>query len=226
MGYRGPLRLRHHRSPTASRAARSTSTRAARALRLAARSTSFEEGLRTDHRVVARARDESTEEARAHHRHHRPGRLVPGRAAARRRATRSRHHPPLVVVQHRAHRPHLPGPARARRAGCFLHYGDLNDASLAQPHPAHRPARRDLQPRRAVPRARLLRRARVHRRGHRRSAPCACSRRSARPASRRASTRRRRRSCSAARRRRSRRRRRSTRARPTPWPRSTPTGSR
>ena len=52
-------------------------------------------------------------------------------------------------------------------ARLFLHYGDLNDALVAQPHPAHGPARRDLQPRRAEPRARQLRRARVHRRGHR-----------------------------------------------------------
>ncbi len=59
--------------------------------------------------------------------------------------------------------------------------------ALRRPH-RRRPAghaaardrpRRGLQPRRAVPRAGLLRRARVHRRRHRRSARCGCSRRSA-----------------------------------------------
>ena len=42
--------------------------------------------------------------------------------------------PPLLDLQHRAHRPHLPGPARPD-VRLILHYGDLNDASLAQPAP-------------------------------------------------------------------------------------------
>ena len=44
---------------------------------------------------------------------------------------------------------------------------------LAQPDPQDRPAGRDLQPRRPVARQGLLRHPRVHRRGHRRSAPSA-----------------------------------------------------
>ena len=62
-----------------------------------------------------------------------------------------------------------------------LVYGDLDDASVAATRMLRtRQARRDLQPRRAEPRARQLRRARVHRVDGRRWARCACSRRSAR----------------------------------------------
>ena len=75
-----------------------------------------------------------------------------------------RHHPPLVSsfnterIDHIYQDPHEPD-YRLR-----LIYGDLNDASSLNRVAAHRQARRDLQPRRAEPRARLLRRARVHRR--------------------------------------------------------------
>ena len=77
-----------------------------------------------------------------------------------------RHHPPLVDVQHRAHRRHLPGPARV---------GPPSDAALRRPRRRHRPrraaeqdpARRGLPPGRAEPRARVVRHARVHRRRHR-----------------------------------------------------------
>ena len=74
----------------------------------------------------------------------------------------ARHRPPLQLVQHRAARPHLPGPARRPTTGCACVYGDLDDAQRAEPRGAHDPPRRDLQPGRAEPRARQLRRARVH----------------------------------------------------------------
>ena len=98
---------------------------------------------------------------RAHHRHHRPGRRLPGRAPARRGLHRPRHQAPRQLVQHRARRPPLPGPAPARRP--LLH-------ALRRPHRRHQPhphragdaARRDLQPGRPEPRAGQLRDARVH----------------------------------------------------------------
>ena len=135
------------------------------------------------------------------------------------------------LVQHRAHRPPLSGPARA--ATRLL-------PALRRPHRRGRrlrnlleqgAARRDLQPRRAEPRARRASTARVHGRRHGARHACACSRRSATSeasAASRASTRPARRELfgkvreAAA----ERRRRRSTRAAPTPAPRSTPTGSR
>ena len=52
---------------------------------------------------------------RAHHRHHRPGRRLPGRATPRTRATCARHQAPRQLVQHRPRGPPLPGPAPARR---------------------------------------------------------------------------------------------------------------
>ena len=66
-------------------------------------------------------------------------------------------------VQHHAHRPPVPGSARAERATSTLHYGDLTDSSQPDPHRAAGAARRDLQPGRAEPRGGELRGARVHR---------------------------------------------------------------
>ena len=102
------------------------------------------------------------------HRHHRAGRLVPGRAAAREGLRGPRHRPPVELVQpqridHLYHDPH-DGDA------VILHYGDLTDASSINRILRDDPARRDLQPRRAEPRAGQLRRAGVHRRVDRRSA--------------------------------------------------------
>ena len=53
------------------------------------------------------------DQARTHHRHHRPGRLLPGRAAARPGLRGHRHGPPLLHGHLRAHRP-PPGPHRHR----------------------------------------------------------------------------------------------------------------
>ena len=69
-----------------------------------------------------------TNEEGAHHRHHRPGRLVPRRAPARQGLRGPRPDPPLELVLRPADRPPLRGSARARRA-LFLHYGDLTDSS-------------------------------------------------------------------------------------------------
>ena len=140
----------------------------------------------------------TTSEEGAHHRHHRAGRLLPGGAAARKGyevhgiVRRASH------LQHRPHRPHLPRPAPAGDAAVpALRRPDRR--LVAEHASCARSARRDLQPRRAEPRARVVRRAGVHRRGHRPRHASGCSRPSARPGStRRASTRRRRRRCSAA----------------------------
>ena len=75
----------------------------------------------------------------AHHRHHRPGRLVPGRAAARAGLRRPRHGAPLVDREVRAHRAH-PRPDHAAP-------GRPARPALARRRAAGRQARRDLQPR-------------------------------------------------------------------------------
>jgi hypothetical protein len=116
-------------------------------------------------------------------------------------------------------RPTAVHPALRRHDGCD------------QPDPARAggAARRDLQPRRAVPCPGQLRDPGIHRQ-RRRARHAAPARGDPHPRAgedRRASTRPRPPSSTAwCRRRRSARRRRSIRARPTPWPSSTPTGSR
>ena len=96
-------------------------------------------------------------------------------------------------IDHIYQDPHLP------RRRLFLHYGDLTDGSSLNLILETRPARRDLQPRRAEPRPGLLRRAGVHRRGHR-ARHAAAARGDPRASGSRtpASTRRPRRRCSAA----------------------------
>ena len=145
---------------------------------------------------------------RPDHRHHRPGRLVPGRAAARARATRctawcaARRPSTPSGIDHIYQDPHEPN----RRL--FLHYGDLTDGVALVNLLRDMQPRRGLQPGRAVARPGLVRRAGVHRRRHRASARCGCWRRSGPAASTPGSTRRPPRRCSA------RRRRRRTSARP------------
>ena len=56
-------------------------------------------------------------QARADHRHHRPGRRLSGRAAAGQGLRGARPQAPRLVVQHRPDRPSLPGPARAPAPG-------------------------------------------------------------------------------------------------------------
>ena len=135
----------------------------------------------------------------AHHRHHRAGRLVPGRAAAREGLRGLRHGAPLELVQHRAHRRHLSGSAR-RRLPAAARLRRSRRRRVAQPRRCapSSPTRSTTSARRATcasastcPSTRRRRSA---------SARCACSRRSARSGieSRRASTRRRRARCSAA----------------------------
>ena len=83
-------------------------------------------------------------------------------------------------LQHRAHRPPLPRPARAAACGCFTALRRPRATRVAARAPALRAAaRRGLPPRRAEPRARLVRHPRVHVRRHRAWARCGCSRRSA-----------------------------------------------
>ena len=110
--------------------------------------------------------------ARAHHRHHRPGRLLPRRPAAREGLRGPRHGPPLLdgeVRAHRAHpRPHHAAPGRPARP------------ALAGRRAARRAPGRDLQPRRDVVRRGVLDPADADGRVHRRRASRACSRRCAR----------------------------------------------
>ena len=134
----------------------------------------------------------------------------------------------LVVLQHRARRPSLSGSARARPAvPSALRRHDRRHQP--DPHRAGDPARRDLQSRRAEPRAGELRDAGIHRQ-RRRARHAAPARGDPHPRAwrrRRASTRPRPPSSTArCRRCRRARRRRSIRARPMPRPSSTPTGSR
>ena len=63
-----------------------------------------------------------------HHRHHRPGRLVPGGAPAGQGLRGTWHHPPLQLVLDRPDRAPVPGPPR-EDVRLFLHYADLSDAS-------------------------------------------------------------------------------------------------
>ena len=93
----------------------------------------------------------------AHHRHHRPGWLVPRRALTREGVRGPRHRPPLELDQRGSHRP-LCAATRARAL-----YGDLSDGFVAQSL-LRRSARRDLQPRGAKPRRGQLRSPGVHRR--------------------------------------------------------------
>ena len=114
------------------------------------------------------------------HRHHRAGRLLPGRAAARQGLRGAR---PRSAARRcfntEPDRPPLPRPARAGRAAV---------PALRRPHRRALAWSRccdEIEPDEVYnlgaqsPRARLLRQARVHRRRHRRWAPCGCSRRSA-----------------------------------------------
>jgi hypothetical protein len=104
------------------------------------------------------------------HRRHRPGRRLPGGIPAEEGLRGARHQAPHLALQHRPHRPPVPGPARATA----LHPALRRHDRQLQPD-AHHPAgaaRRDLQPRRAEPRGGELRGARVHGqlRRHRRAA--------------------------------------------------------
>ena len=80
------------------------------------------------------------DEVSAHHRHHRPGRLLSRRAAARARLRGARHGSPCVDREVRAHR----ASARAHHAAS----GRPARPALARRHAARRQARRGLQPRR------------------------------------------------------------------------------
>ena len=143
-----------------------------------------------------------TSSARPDHRDHRPGRLLPGRAAARkgyevhgivRRSSQ---------LQHRADRPPLPRPPRGRACGC---------SSTTATSPTRLALAKliyELQPDEiynlgAQSHVASPSNPGVHGRRRPARAPCGCSRRSASPGSRRASTRRPRARCTAPPRRRS-----------------------
>ncbi len=180
------------------------------------------------HRATRRARRHDVTQSRTDHRRDRPGRRLSRRPAARQGLRGARHQAPRLAVQHRPRRPPLPGPARR---GPALHAALRRPHRLDQPDPHHPAgaARRDLQPGGDEPRGGELRDARVHRqrRRHRHAAPAGGD---PHPGPRkedallpgehvgavRAGA------GGAA----DRDRRRSTRAARTPWPSSTPTGSR
>ena len=177
-------------------------------------------GHRGDRRVAARTRGGGGADAeRADHRDHRPGRLLPGRAAAREGLRRPRHGAPRLDGEVRPHR----APARPDHAAP----GRPARPALAGRRAARRQARRGLQPRRDVVRRRVVDPADADRGVHRRRRD-ADARGGARgvpggallPGVLERDVRQ-----GAARRRRPRRRR-STRARRTAWRRSTATTSR
>src|SRR5262249_15458493 len=62
---------------------------------------------------AAEGADSEQGEASAIDGHHRPGRIVSGRVALEQKLRGLRHHPPIVVLQYRAHPRHLPGSSRA-----------------------------------------------------------------------------------------------------------------
>src|SRR6266545_5430838 len=109
---------------------------------------------------------ERSHEEGAHHWNHWPGRQLPRGAAARKGLRGPRHHPPLLLLQHLADRPHLPGPAH-RGLPPVPPLRRPERRLLAEPPPEAAAPRRDLQPRRAEPREGLLRRPGVHGRGDR-----------------------------------------------------------
>ena len=115
-----------------------------------------------------------------------PGRQLPRRAAARQRATRctascagARACSTPQRIDHLYVDPHR----RTRASSCTT--ATCRTTVRAAQRARRGAARRGLQPRRAEPRARQLRPARVHRRRRRPSARCACSRRSAATGARR-----------------------------------------
>ena len=129
--------------------------------------------------VVRGARGGRPREEGAHHRHHRAGRLLPGRAAAGEGLRGPRHHPPLLA-------PSTPSASTTSTRTRTSRAAGSSCTTATSPTPPRSTTsckklapRRDLQPRRAEPRPGLLRRARVHRRGRPASARCGCSRRSA-----------------------------------------------
>ena len=88
---------------------------------------------------------------RAHHRDHRAGRILPRGAAAGEGLRGARHQAPGVAVQHPADRPYLRGSARPRPADeAALRRPDRH--LQPHPHPVRGAPRRGLQPRRAEPR--------------------------------------------------------------------------
>src|SRR5258708_40343406 len=95
------------------------------------------------------------------HRGHRPGRRLPRGVPPRQGVRGAWREAPHLALQHRPHRPPLPGPPRE---GPALHPAPRRHDGQLESHardPAG-PARRDLQPRHAVaPRGELLA-ARVH----------------------------------------------------------------
>ena len=105
------------------------------------------------------------------HRHHRPGRQLPGRAPARKGVRGARPRAPQQLLQHLAHRP------RARPAGPALRRPRRPEQPRA--HAGQRRPRRDLQPRRAEPREGARSRCRSTRRTSPALACCACSTRCA-----------------------------------------------
>ena len=125
-----------------------------------------------------------TARSRADHRRHRPGRRLPGRVPARQGLRGPRHQAPRVALQHRPHRPPVPGSARR---GPPLHPALRRPDRLHQPDPHHPagPARRDLQPGGAEPRRGVASRSPSTPPTPTASARCGCWRRSASSASRR-----------------------------------------
>ncbi len=101
------------------------------------------------------------DQACAHHRHHRPGRLLPGRAPARQGLRGHRHGPPVAAPSNFERIAHIQDQHRR-----FVPGDLLDEVSMINVLREHRP-RRGLQPRRPVLRADVVQPARAHRRDHR-----------------------------------------------------------
>ena len=144
-GFDGPLRLGHQQAqrPAAAQPGRVARAGALRVhganavSRGIAQTVKYYEAhhARSSGQVPSRTRQNpertqgQTDEESAHHRHHRTGRLVSGRVAARKGVRSPRHRPPLELVQHRAARA---ASTRIRTRPNYrlrLHYGDLDDGS-------------------------------------------------------------------------------------------------
>ncbi len=115
---------------------------------------------------MRRKHGEMHDEEGTDHRHHRPGRLLPRRAAARQGLRGARPDPSGLDVQHLADRPPLPGPARPERQAVPALRRPVRRRPPGDAAARDRPGR-GLQPRGAVARAGQFRRAGAHRRHHR-----------------------------------------------------------
>ena len=93
----------------------------------------WEEKLRLEADANRSHEGVSGDQKSADHRHHRPGRLLPGRAAAGQGLRGPRHRSAAPAPSTRRRIDHLYEDPHEAGARLFLHYGDLTDASRSEP---------------------------------------------------------------------------------------------